>query len=259
MLRRDISPMDKIRLLMAYIITQEGIRDDDRKRLIEAAGLSPEDQTALVNLKFLGVTLLRGASKTAPRRKPASKAKEESAASYDLSRYTPRIKPAMEAALTGAASAADFPYVKDRPGPSLGGISPADVSLEARRAVGVPEPSWASRGRQKKEEGATLGPRLVVFMIGGVAYSELKCAYELTKVRARAERARRGAAWCGGTPSGGPAADSPAARLAWRPCARADAPTRGALGLHVDADAVPVRLAAQRPQEARRLWRMIND
>mmetsp|Transcript_7310 Transcript_7310/g.19895 ORF Transcript_7310/g.19895 Transcript_7310/m.19895 type:complete len:85 (+) Transcript_7310:122-376(+) len=49
----------------------------------------------------------------------------------------------------------------------------------------APEPSWASRGRPKKEADAMLGPKLVVFVVGGLAYSELKCAYELTKAHQR--------------------------------------------------------------------------
>ena len=34
----DISSEDRMRLLMIYIITQEGIKDTDRKMLMQAAG-----------------------------------------------------------------------------------------------------------------------------------------------------------------------------------------------------------------------------
>lgn len=187
MVRRDISPQDKIRLLMTYIISQEGIRDDDRRRLIDAAGLSPEDQTAIVNLFYLGVTLSRSVGKPAVRvRKPPNKLKEAEGASYDLSRFTPSLKRVAEEVLNGTAALAAFPYVKDRPASATSGTnmaSPADVTLDAgaRRPGAHPEPSWASRGRSKRDENTTLGPRLVVFVIGGATYSELKCAYELSK------------------------------------------------------------------------------
>ncbi|KAG8461329.1 hypothetical protein KFE25_010516 [Diacronema lutheri] len=192
MVRRDVSPQDKMRLLMIYIISQEGIRDDDRRRLMDAAGLSPDDQAAIVNLFYLGVTLSRGASKaTASRRKTAGGAKGSDAASYDLSRYTPVLKRLVEDVLTNAAPLAAFPYVKDRPASAASAgagatISPADVSLDAARRPGAqPEPSWATRGRSKKEDASTAGPRLVVFVLGGATYSELKCCYELAKAHQR--------------------------------------------------------------------------
>ena len=39
-----LSPEDKMRLLMIYVITQEGIRQDERRQLNQLAGISPEDQ-----------------------------------------------------------------------------------------------------------------------------------------------------------------------------------------------------------------------
>lgn len=59
---------------MIYIITQEGIKDAgilnsifkflnkknlDRKRLMDLAKISNEDQGCISNLRYLGVTLLR--------------------------------------------------------------------------------------------------------------------------------------------------------------------------------------------------------
>lgn len=42
---------------MLYIISQEGIKDSDRKRLIDLAKLSNTDAACISNLKYLGVTL----------------------------------------------------------------------------------------------------------------------------------------------------------------------------------------------------------
>lgn len=184
--RRDISPQDKMRLLMTFIISQEGIRDDDRRRLMDAAGLSQEDQAAIVNLFYLGVNLSRGTSKGAPKRKPGPKSQVDDR--YTFTRYTPVLKIVAEEVLTQAPAAAGYPYVKDKP---AAGISTAEIALApAARAGDHPTPSWASRGRTKKEETTAAGPRLVIFVIGGATYSELKCGYELSKVRALA-RARR--------------------------------------------------------------------
>ena len=41
---------------------QDGIRQDERRQLIQLAGISPEDQDAIINLFYLSVTLLQGTS-----------------------------------------------------------------------------------------------------------------------------------------------------------------------------------------------------
>jgi len=53
---------DKIRLLMLYIISQEGIKETDRKRLLELANLKSE--TEIVNLRYLGISLSAPQKKT---------------------------------------------------------------------------------------------------------------------------------------------------------------------------------------------------
>lgn len=44
---------------MLYIVSQEGIKDSDRKRLMDLANVSIPDQGCISNLRFLGVTLLK--------------------------------------------------------------------------------------------------------------------------------------------------------------------------------------------------------
>jgi len=46
-----------VRLIMIYIISQEGIKEEDRKRLFDAAGLTPEEQDVILSLEKIGVTL----------------------------------------------------------------------------------------------------------------------------------------------------------------------------------------------------------
>lgn len=44
---------------MLYIISQEGIKDSDRKRIMDLAKISFEDQSCISNLRYLGVTLMK--------------------------------------------------------------------------------------------------------------------------------------------------------------------------------------------------------
>merc|ERR1711924_490078 len=55
-----IGAMEKLRLLIVYLVTQEGIRDSDRDKLMEMARLSPTDRAAINNMRFLGFQLGKG-------------------------------------------------------------------------------------------------------------------------------------------------------------------------------------------------------
>jgi len=55
----DVSLEDKIRLIMIYIVTQEGIREQDSRALMDKAGLSRPDQFGIKNLSCLGVPFRR--------------------------------------------------------------------------------------------------------------------------------------------------------------------------------------------------------
>ena len=41
---------DKLRMLMLFIISQEGVKDADRKRLFDIGNISPADQAMISNL-----------------------------------------------------------------------------------------------------------------------------------------------------------------------------------------------------------------
>jgi syntaxin-binding protein 1 len=55
---QSVISMDKLRLLLLYIISQEGIQDAERKRLLDTARISNEEAQALTNLSLLGVRLM---------------------------------------------------------------------------------------------------------------------------------------------------------------------------------------------------------
>lgn len=55
--KTNISQEDKLRLLILYIISQEGITDSIREQLSKKANLSDEDQICVGNLRYLGVSL----------------------------------------------------------------------------------------------------------------------------------------------------------------------------------------------------------
>jgi syntaxin-binding protein 1 len=42
---------------MLYIISKEGIKDEDRRKLLEHANITSEEITAITNLGFMGIKL----------------------------------------------------------------------------------------------------------------------------------------------------------------------------------------------------------
>lgn len=91
---------------MIYIISQDGIHDTDRRRLLEQTKLSADESQSITNLNALGVRLTPAqksdkidkgpysyyAKKPSQRKQDAS----SDAMGYDLSRYVPMMKYMME-------------------------------------------------------------------------------------------------------------------------------------------------------------------
>lgn len=174
----DISSEDRMRLLMIYIITQEGIKDTDRKMLMQAAGLGNDEEKALLNLFYLGVTLSKGTKASAKKKNNKKSNKNEDMNDYSVtSRFAPVVKRVAEEFVEGTLSEEEFPFVnKGAPDQGVGGSSKAPVRSQQAN------PSWANKNKKKKEEEEVVmvGPRLILFMVGGMTYSEMRSGYEIT-------------------------------------------------------------------------------
>ena len=161
--RQDLplSPEDKLRLLMIYVITQDGIRQEERRELNRLAGISPEDQVAILNLFYLQVTLLQG---TSSRKRGAAKRDRASGEGYDVSRYVPPLKRHVEELITSGLSSLEFPFVD----PAMGAAS-----------------ARAKSSKGGGSEVAASGRRIIVFALGGLCHSELRSMHELARAHGR--------------------------------------------------------------------------
>ncbi len=79
--------------------------------------ISNEDEGCISNLRFLGVTLLKGAKakKVQDKEKKGKKKQRDDAPPYELSRYVPQLKVHTQEAADGTLSVEEFPYVKEDP------------------------------------------------------------------------------------------------------------------------------------------------
>ncbi|KAG0265986.1 vacuolar sorting protein VPS33/slp1 [Mortierella polycephala] len=162
----QISVNDKIRLLMLYMICRGGLRTEDSERLFELARVSDTDVEAIRNLGLLGVNVERGGSGAKSKKKPfyPKKRTEDEEQPYDLSRYITKAKRIVEEHLNGTLDATLYPFTTE---------APTDSAESTRSLRKTPQPTW------EKKKPNVKGSRLLVFIAGGVTYSEIRAMHEL--------------------------------------------------------------------------------
>jgi syntaxin-binding protein 1 len=103
----DISPQNKLRLALVYLISRNGLDESERRKILEAAGMSPAEAVALNNMAFLGVQLQKDKSSLKKKKK-----NKKSDSTYELSRFVPPIKTLMEEFYSGNLDSSQYPFVK---------------------------------------------------------------------------------------------------------------------------------------------------
>ncbi|KAI6247762.1 hypothetical protein HI914_03914 [Erysiphe necator] len=170
----DITPFDRLRLIMLYIMFRDGVIPEDIQRLVAHAGLPPQDVETIINLDLLGAHTTKGLkdSRSMPQgifpRKANSMPQNEE---YSLSRFEPVLKPMLEELTRNTLDQTLFPYVK----PLLDNAE--EIALQSQSSLRSAKPTWA-RNRQSNTESRQ---RFIVFIAGGATYSESRACYEISK------------------------------------------------------------------------------
>ncbi|XP_062034927.1 syntaxin-binding protein 2 isoform X1 [Lepus europaeus] len=154
---------DKIRVLLLYILLRNGVSEENLAKLIQHANVQAHS-SLIRNLEQLGGTVTNpggaGPSGRLERR-------ERLEPTYQLSRWTPVVKDVMEDAVEDRLDRRLWPFVSDpAPTPS------------SQAAVSARFGHWH---KNKAGVEARAGPRLIVYIVGGVAMSEMRAAYEVTR------------------------------------------------------------------------------
>lgn len=177
------SKMVKARLILLWIATSETFSPEDLDELLQYARLDQLNKDAIDNIKLLGVQLSKSASKVGKKMKKGYKKKTDpqQEVPFDLSRYVPVVKRIMEGHIDGSIDQSLFPN-------NIRNVKQHNTrkdSGEARKEV--PQLRVYKTQWHKKSAGNNAapkppsGPPIILFIVGGMTYSEIRSAYEIAE------------------------------------------------------------------------------
>lgn len=182
----SVAVENKLRLLLLYVFARGGIKDSDLQ-LMEKHASIPEDKRRIArNLKWLGLEAIGSGGDKARQR---MKRKDDSEV-YKSARWVPILKDIMEEAVNNTLSEKEFQFIDKK---EMKALQDQNALASGAASARSTKPGWANRNRDKaaetKKKGGfwkadkvgTSGSRVIVFVIGSMSYSEMRCAYEVTQ------------------------------------------------------------------------------
>jgi syntaxin-binding protein 1 len=166
LLDQNVSTKDKIRIILLYIQSKNGISEENFTKLIQHAQIPNEEKDMITNLAHLGCNVVVDGNRKKvwqPRRK--ERVNEHT---YQMSRWTPILKDIIEDAIEDKLDASHFPFLGGQRQGSAFKAAPA-----SNRYGG-----WhKDKTNEVKQKNV---PRVIVFIMGGATFSEFRVGYEVT-------------------------------------------------------------------------------
>ncbi|KAI5609208.1 syntaxin-binding protein 3 [Silurus asotus] len=156
------STHDKIRTVLLYIFSLNGTTEENLNKLVQHVKIETEREY-ITNWKELGVPIISSVNLFCSRKLARRDRSQEE--TYNLSRWTPVIKDVIEDAVDNKLDTRDWPHQSECP-----------AAWNGSRAV-----SARQKPKPNSPDDHRSGSRLIIFILGGVCYSEMRCAYEVTK------------------------------------------------------------------------------
>lgn len=178
------SNMIKTRLILLWIATSDTIDEEDLESLLSVARLDQEYKDAITNISLLGVQLSKSANRQGQKTKKGKKKQNvQQEVPFDLSRYVPVVKRIVQGHIDGTIDQSLFPNYASK--------NVRQKSLRRDTAEAVKEVPklrvYKTQWHKKSTGGANAapkppsGPPIIIFIVGGMTYSEIRSAYEIAE------------------------------------------------------------------------------
>jgi len=168
LLDQNVTISDKIRIILLYIQSKNGISSENLTKLVQHAQIPEEQTLAIKNMANLGVNVVvdgtRGRTWNMRRRERVTEH------TYQMSRWTPQVKDIIEDAIDGKLDTNHFPFLSDK-------------RQGANKSSAPTSNRYGRWHKDKGEQGSQKIPRIIVFVVGGISLSEARAAYEVTRER----------------------------------------------------------------------------
>ncbi|GBP67366.1 Protein ROP [Eumeta japonica] len=164
LLDQSVNSYNKMRIIALYIMSKNGISEENLNKLVTHAQLDSGDKQTLLNFANLGLNVVVDGNRKKQYQVPRKERITEQ--TYQMSRWTPVLKDIMEDAIDEKLDQRHFPFLAGR-AQSSGYQAPTSVR-------------YGHWHKDKAQQTVKNVPRLIVFIVGGVCFSEIRCAYEVT-------------------------------------------------------------------------------
>jgi len=168
LLDQNVTIKDKIRIILLYIQSKNGISEENLTKLIQHAQIPPEETAIIKNMSNLGVNVVvDGNRKKVWQMKRKERVTEQT---YQMSRWTPMAKDIIEDAIDDKLDNNHFPFLTGQRQSVGGRGAPASAR-------------YGQWHKDKKDTQQKNVPRIICFIVGGIGFSEFRAAYEVTNER----------------------------------------------------------------------------
>jgi len=194
-------PKDRLRLILIATISQGGLSNSDKDRLLRAAQLGRKEMQTLESIAQIGIPTVnnksgRGSTESKKGFLGSLRNRSGSVDSYDEDneytsmRYAPPLRKLMKDLVGNQLSLDDYPSVI--PMPPMMTSSVGGLASSARRRTSKIDTGSSRRGKggdwgSKRSNGPTHyeGGRSIVFMVGGLSFGELRVIRDVMERESR--------------------------------------------------------------------------